>query len=152
VYTEVDENILKRLTDILGKNNVRVSEGDRAEYSFDETPDLKFLPDVVVKPASVEEIADVMRVANEERIPVTPRGAGTGLSGGALPVHGGILMSMERMMRILEIDEDNLMVTTEPAVITGKLQEAVEALGFFYPPDPASLDSCSIGGNIAEGA
>lgn len=152
MYTEVDENILKRLTDIVGKSNVIISEDDRAEYAFDETPDLKFLPEVVVKPSSAEEIADVMKVASEERIPVTPRGAGTGLSGGALPVCGGILMSMERMARIFEIDEDNLMVTTEPAVITGKLQEAVETLGFFYPPDPASLDSCSIGGNIAEGA
>jgi glycolate oxidase len=152
VYREIDENVVKTLTDILGKSNVIIGEEDRADYACDETPDLKFLPEVVVKPANVGEVAEVMRIANEKSVPITPRGAGTGLSGGALPVFGGILMSMERMDRILEIDGDNLMVTTEPAVITGRLQEAVEEEGFFYPPDPASLDSCSIGGNVAEGA
>ncbi|MFQ6091481.1 MAG: FAD-binding oxidoreductase, partial [bacterium] len=152
MYAKVDENILERLKSIVGRKNVLAEEGDRADYASDETPDLKFLPEVVVKPARVEEVAEVMRVANEARIPVTPRGGGTGLSGGALPVYGGILMAMERMGRILEIDGENLMVTTEPGIITGKLQEAVEELGLFYPPDPASLESCSIGGNIAEGA
>ena len=93
-----------------------------------------------------------MKLANTEKIPVTPRGAGTGLSGGALPVCGGILLSLERFNKILEIDQDNLMVITQPAVITQALQLAVEENGLFYPPDPASLDSCSIGGNIAENA
>lgn len=152
MYTRVDEKTVGRLTGIVGKSAVVVDESDRAEFAFDETPDLRFLPEVVVKPASTEEVSQIMRLANEMRIPVTPRGAGTGLSGGALPVHGGILISMERMNQILEIDEENLMVTTEPGVITGTIQKAVEELGFFYPPDPASLDSCSIGGNVAEGA
>ena len=152
MYAKVDDRIVRRLEDIVGEKGVLTDEGDRSDYAFDETPDLRFLPEVVVKPASVDEVAQVMRVASEARVPVTPRGAGTGLSGGALPVYGGILMSMERMARILEIDEENLMVTTQPAVITGKLQEAVEEIGLFYPPDPASLDTCSIGGNVAEGA
>jgi glycolate oxidase len=93
-----------------------------------------------------------MRLAQRVRVPVTPRGAGTGLSGGAVPVSGGIVLSLEKMNRILEIDRANLMVTVEPGVITGELHRAVEAEGLFYPPDPASLDSCSIGGNIAEGS
>ena len=152
MYSKVDETIADRLASIVGKKNVLVSEGDRADYAMDETPDLRFLPEVVVKPASAGEVAEVMRMANESKIPVTPRGAGTGLSGGALPVYGGMLISMERMDQILEIDKENLMVTTQPGVITGRLQEATEELGLFYPPDPASLDSCSIGGNVAEGA
>ncbi|MBA7482508.1 putative FAD-linked oxidoreductase [subsurface metagenome] len=91
-----------------------------------------------------------MRFANEKRIPVTPRGAGYGLSGGAVPVCGGIVLSLEKMDRILEIDKKNLMITVEPGVVTSKIHEAVEREGLFYPPDPASLDSCSIGGNVAE--
>jgi glycolate oxidase len=93
-----------------------------------------------------------MKFANERMIPVTPRGAGYGLSGGAVPAYGGIVLSLERMNRILEIDKQNLMVTVEPGVITEKIHQAVEAEGLFYPPDPASLDSCSIGGNVAENA
>ncbi len=94
----------------------------------------------------------MFKLANSERVPVTPRGAGYGLSGGAVAVEGGIVLSLEKMNRILEIDHANLMVTVEPGVITGELHRAVEAEGLFYPPDPASLDSCTIGGNIAEGA
>jgi glycolate oxidase len=109
-------------------------------------------PEVMVKATSAEQIAEIFKLAQRERIPVTPRGAGYGLSGGAVPVHGGIVLSTEKMNRILEIDKENLMVTVEPGVITGDLHQAVETEGLFYPPDPASLDSCSIGGNIAEGA
>jgi len=101
---------------------------------------------------SAPQVAAVFKLANRERIPVTPRGAGYGLSGGAVATQGGIILSLEKMNRILEIDKGNLMVTVEPGVITGDLHRAVEAEGLFYPPDPASLDSCSIGGNIAEGA
>ncbi|GAJ05922.1 unnamed protein product, partial [marine sediment metagenome] len=101
---------------------------------------------------TVKQISELMKLANEKRIPVTPRGAGYGLSGGAVPVCGGIVLSLEKMNRILEIDKKNLMITVEPGVITGKIHEAVEKEGLFYPPDPASLDSCSIGGNVAEGA
>ena len=119
-------------------------------YAHDETENLHFLPDVVIKPRSAKEISGIMMICNEHKIPVTPRGAGTGLSGGALPHLGGVLLSMERMNSIVEIDERNLQVITEPGVITEVLQDAVKAKGLFYPPDPSSRGSCFIGGNIAE--
>lgn len=120
------------------------------QYSHDETEDLRFPPEVVVKPRTPEEISAILVLANRERIAVTPRGAGTGLSGGALTTHGGICLSVERMNSIVQIDERNLQVTTEPGVITQVLQEAVAEKGLYYPPDPASRGSCFIGGNIAE--
>jgi glycolate oxidase len=107
------------------------------------------LPDVVIKPETAEQISAIMRICHEYRIPVTPRGAGTGLAGGALPQFGGVLLSMERMNRILQIDERNLQVITEPGVITEVLQDAVKEKGLFYPPDPSSRGSCFIGGNIS---
>jgi glycolate oxidase len=119
-------------------------------YSHDETEDLRFPPHIVIKPTSVEEISAIMRYCNDNEIPVTPAGARTGLSGGALPVRGGVLLSMEKFNRILSIDEDNLQVTTEPGVITQVLQDAVREKGLFYPPDPASKGSCFIGGNVSE--
>jgi len=124
--------------------------GQLEMYSHDETEDLRYLPHVVVKPSTVEEVSGIMRYCHENLIPVTPAGARTGLSGGALAVRGGVLMSMEKFNRILSIDEDNLQVTTEPGVITQVLQESVRARGLFYPPDPASKGSCFIGGNVAE--
>ncbi len=107
-------------------------------------------PDLVVIPDTVDEIATVARVCHEHRVPLVVRGAGTGYTGGAVPTLGGIVLSMESLNRILEIDEVNLLAIVEPNVITGDLQRAVEAVGLFYPPDPASLDSSSIGGNVAE--
>jgi glycolate oxidase len=108
------------------------------------------LPDVVVVPGSTAEIAAVVRLCNEHRIPLVVRGAGTGYTGGAVPTSGGIVLSMARLNRILEIDELNLVAVVEPNVINGDLQRAVERVGLFYPPDPASLDTSSIGGNVAE--
>jgi glycolate oxidase len=122
----------------------------RKEYGHDETEDLNFPPSAVLKPTSVEEVSKIMRFCYENEIPVSPAGARTGLSGGALPTHGGILISMEKFNRILEIDENNHQVTTEPGVITQVLQEAVKEKGLFYPPDPASKGSCFIGGNVSE--
>lgn len=119
-------------------------------YSKDYTEDLSFPPELVLKPATVKEVSEIMAYCNERNICVTPRGAGTGLSGGALPVYGGVLLSTDRLSRIIGIDEDNLQVTTEPGVITEVLQNAVKEKGLFYPPDPASKGSCFIGGNIAE--
>ena len=123
---------------------------DLERYGRDETEDLCFPPHVVVKPSTVDEISQVLRYCHEHTIPVTPGGARTGLSGGALPVHGGVLLSPELLNRILGIDEKNHQVTVEPGVITQVLQEAVKDKGLFYPPDPASKGSCFIGGNIAE--
>ncbi len=116
----------------------------------DETENLYFLPDVVLKPSTAEQISAIMKICNEHNIPVTPRGAGTGLSGGALPTKAGVVISFERMNTIIQIDEANLQVTVEPGVITQVLQEAVKEKGLFYPPDPSSKGSCFIGGNIAE--
>ena len=135
---------------IVGETNVLADEENLRHYGHDETEELLYLPEVVLKPGTVEEVSAIMRHCNRHLIPVTPRGAGTGLSGGALPHLGGVLLSTERLNRILAIDERNLQVTTEPGVITEVLQNAVKEKGLFYPPDPSSRGSCFIGGNIAE--
>ncbi|MCS7281946.1 MAG: FAD-binding protein [Anaerolineae bacterium] len=152
MYNRVTQQIVDALRAIVGEENVRTDEEALEKYAHDETVGLWAQPEVVVFVHSAQEIAEIFRLAVRERIPVTPRGAGYGLSGGAVPVFGGIVLSTEKMNRILEIDKQNLMITVEPGVITGDIHRAVEAEGLFYPPDPASLDSCSIGGNIAEGA
>jgi len=136
--------------EICGDKNVITTEDEMAHYAHDETERLHFLPGVVLKPRTAEEISEVFKICNENKIPVTPRGAGTGLSGGALAQLGGVLISTERMNSIIEIDEKNLQITTEPGVITEVLQDAVKAKKLFYPPDPSSRGSCFIGGNIAE--
>ncbi|MBS1731654.1 MAG: FAD-binding protein [Bacteroidetes bacterium] len=135
---------------IVGDAYVFTDEESLDHYAHDETENLHFLPDIVIKPRTAAEISSIMKICNANRIPVTPRGAGTGLSGGALPQLGGVLISFERMNSILEIDERNLQVTVEPGVITEVLQNAVKEKGLFYPPDPSSRGSCFIGGNIAE--
>lgn len=152
MYNKVDAEVIAELCRVLGDGQVLVGREEMEPYSHDEVVGLRAEPEVVVKPTSVEQIAAIFKLAQRRRIPITPRGAGWGLSGGAVPVAGGIVLSLEKMNRILEIDKENLMVTVEPGVITGNIHRAVEAEGLFYPPDPASLDSCSIGGNIAEGA
>jgi len=141
---------LEQLRSIVGKEHVFVDAETLEYFSYDHTENLRFLPEVVVKPASPDEISAILRLCNQDLIPVTPRGAGTGLSGGALPHLGGVLLSTERLNRILTIDERNLQVTTEPGVITEVLQNAVKEKKLFYPPDPSSRGSCFIGGNVAE--
>jgi len=121
-------------------------------YGRDETPGLYAEPGLVVKPSAAAQVSALLKLASREGFPVIPRGAGTGVVGGAIPFDGAVVLSLERMNKILEIDEGNMMAVVEPAVITGELQREVEAKGLFYPPDPASLDSCSIGGNVATGA
>jgi len=135
---------------IVGNSAVFVDEEVLSNYAHDETEDLHFLPDVVIKPSSSEEISAILKICNQFKIPVTPRAAGTGLSGGALPHLGGVLLSIERLNKIIDIDERNLQVVTECGVITEVLQDAVKAKGLFYPPDPSSRGSCMIGGNISE--
>jgi glycolate oxidase len=141
---------IDRFRNIIGKQFVFVDNESLDIYSHDETENLRYLPEVVLKPRTAEEISAVMKICNAAKIPVTPRGAGTGLSGGALPQLGGVVLSTERMNTIIEIDERNLQITTEPGVITEVLQNAVKEKGLFYPPDPSSRGSCFIGGNIAE--
>ncbi len=141
---------LEQFKQIVGEAFVLADEENLHTYGHDETERLLYLPEVVLKPKTTDEIAQIMRLCNEAKIPVTPRGAGTGLSGGALPHLGGVLLSTERLNSILQIDERNLQVITEPGVITEVLQNAVKEKGLFYPPDPSSRGSCFIGGNIAE--
>jgi len=150
MYNKVDLNILERLVDIVGENFVSRDGELLSKYSKDETEDLIFQPEVVVKPANTKEVSEIIKLANEYKIPVVPRGGGTGLSGGALNIYGGICLSMERFNRILEIDENNFQAVVEPGVITQIFQEEVEKYGLFYPVDPASRGSCFIGGNLAE--
>jgi FAD/FMN-containing dehydrogenases len=141
---------LEIFKNIIGAAYVFTDDESLHHYSHDETENLFFLPNVVLKPRTADEICQILKICNAQCIPVTPRGAGTGLSGGSLPLHGGVLLSTERMNTILEIDERNLQVITEPGVITEVLQDAVKEKGLFYPPDPSSRGSCFIGGNIAE--
>lgn len=143
-------SLISSFKGIVGEEFVLTDEDSLLHYSHDETETLSFLPAVVIKPRTTAEISAILIICNKEKIPVTPRGAGTGLSGGALPHLGGVLLSTERMNSILSIDERNLQVTTEPGVITEVLQDAVKEKGLFYPPDPSSRGSCFIGGNIAE--
>ncbi len=141
---------IERFQQIAGSQFVFANEEVLNNYASDETEDLHFLPDVVIKPGSANEISEILKVCNQYKIPVTPRGAGTGLSGGALPHLGGVVLSTERLNKIIQIDERNGQVITEPGVITEVLQNAVKEKGLFYPPDPSSRGSCMIGGNIAE--
>lgn len=147
---ELNKNIVQLLEDIVGTSYIFVDLETRNHYGHDETEDLIFPPKVVIKPANAQEISQILKIANEYMISVTPIGARTGLSGGALSIYGGIGLSLERLNKILNIDEQNLQVTAEPAVITQVLREAVAEKGLFYPVDPSSMGSCWIGGNVAE--
>jgi glycolate oxidase len=142
--------IIQKLTQVVGENYIFTDIETRNHYGHDETEDYVFPPNVVVKPANTIEISEIIKIANDYKIPTTPIGARTGLSGGALSIYEGIGLSMERLNKIIEIDEQNLQVTVEPAVITQVLREAVAEKGLFYPVDPSSMGSCWIGGNIAE--
>jgi len=135
---------------IVGDDHVLYDAESLDKYAHDETEDLYHLPELVMRPRTPEEISGILKICNKHRIPVTPRGGGTGLSGGALAHLGGIVLSTERLNSIIQIDERNLQVITEPGVITEVLQDAVKEKGLFYPPDPSSRGSCFIGGNVAE--
>ncbi|MEE9555317.1 MAG: FAD-linked oxidase C-terminal domain-containing protein [candidate division Zixibacteria bacterium] len=149
-FDKITPEIISLFEKIIGAKNVITEKFDLEPYSHDETEDLKFYPDVALKPSSTREISEIMKICYKHNIPVTTRGGGTGLSGGALPVFGGISLSTEKMNKIIEIDKENLMVTVQAGVITDNLHKAVETEGLFYPVDPASKESCTIGGNIAE--
>lgn len=147
----MDKNIIKNLINIVGSQRVLTSPEDLICYSFDAT-NQSLLPQAVVFPQSAEELSKILILANREKIPVVPRGAGTGYSGGSVAAQGGIILAMNKMDKIIEIDENNLTATVEPGVVTGRLQEEVEARGLFYPPDPSSLKTATLGGNVAENA
>lgn len=151
--TEIlSKEMIDQLQEIVGQSFLFLDEETRNNYGHDETEDYVFPPSVVLKPGSADEISAILKLANQYKIPVTPIGGKTGLSGGALSIHQGIGLSMERFNKILHIDEQNLQVTVEPGVVTQTLQEAVLEKSLFYPPDPSSRGSCFIGGNVAENA
>ena len=149
--TSLQAKQIAELQAIVGAENCLTAEGDRFTHAYDATQ-RRHQPDIILYPNSTEEVSRVMRLAQVWRLPVTPRGAGSGFSGGSLPVAGGIVLVLTRMNRILEIDRDNFIAVVEPGVVTADFQRQVESLGLFYPPDPASKEFCTLGGNIAENA
>lgn len=146
----MDENTKKQFTDIVGQNNFFDSPSEMLTYSYDGTPEFQSMPDGVIAPRSTEEISAVVKICNEQEIPIVPRGSGTNLSAGTCPTSGGIVLLFKHLNQIKEIDEDNLTVTVEPGVITLDMIHAVEAKGLFYPPDPSSMKISTIGGNVSE--
>jgi glycolate oxidase len=148
----ISPEIIEKLTQIVGSKYIFTDQETRDKYGHDETEDYNFPPAILIKPANTAEISAILKLANQYLIPVTPIGAQTGLSGGALSIHKGIGLATERLNKIIEIDENNLQITVEPAVITQVLREAVAEKNLFYPPDPSSQGSCWIGGNVAENA
>jgi glycolate oxidase len=147
----IPDRVLKTLTEFLGAENIMTRREDLQPYTSDATR-LSYMPDAVAFPRSAGDVSRILWLANLERFPVIPRGAGSGKSGGALPVQGGLILSMDRFDRILRIDADNLIAKVETGVITSRFQEEVEKLDLFYPPDPASIKISTIGGNVAENA
>lgn len=148
-YKKINSDDIAFFESIVGTQHVLVQIADKENYTHDYTEDLVFIPDVVVKPAHENEVAAILKYCNEHKIIVTARGAGTGLSGGALAVFGGVVMAMERFNKIINIDERNFQATVEPGVINETFQQVVKEKGLFYPPDPASKGSCFLGGNLA---
>lgn len=148
-YNKVTSITFESLKTIVGAEFISADAEQLEKYGQDETEDFVFLADVVVKPQTTQQISAIAKLCFDNSIPITTRGAGTGLSGGALPVKAGVLLSTEKLNRIIEIDERNLQATVEPGVINYIFQEEVKKVGLFYPPDPASWGSCSLGGNIA---
>lgn len=154
-FNPVTPAIVDRLKGIVGEKFVIFNDHERMEpFSHDETPGKEYahMPEVVVRPATAQEISAIIKLANQELIPVTPRGAGSGLSGGAVPLFGGILVSCDRMNRIIEIDRENMMIVVEPGVVANEINEAIRDFGLFYAGYPMSLETCFIGGNVAENA
>ncbi len=149
-YNLISKAIIQNLEEIVGDQNIFFDAETLNNYGHDETENLNFPPEVLVKPETTLQVANIMKLASHNNIPVTPIGARTGLSGGSLAVCGGIGLSMEKFNKILKIDEDNLQLIVEPGVVTQILQEEVAKKGLYYAPDPASRGSCFIGGNIAE--
>ena len=149
-YTEINNNDIVFFQNQIGEDYVFVDKQSLIDYSHDETEDLQFPPHLVLKPCNTDHIALIMKYCNQRMIAVTPCGARTGLSGGSLPIMGGIALSMENFNSIIDIDENNLQATVEPGVINQIFRDEVESKGLFYPPDPASKGSSFLGGNLAE--
>ena len=151
-YNKINIDDVNFFKEIVGCNFILTDSTKLIDFSHDETEDLIFTPEIVIKPGNTKEISKIIVYCNQKLIPVTPCGARTGLSGGSLPILGGVVLSTERLNKIVNIDERNLQATVEPGVINQKFREAVNEKGLFYPPDPASKGSCYLGGNLAENA
>jgi len=154
-YNSITPQIVDELKQIVGERNVIYDDIEAMEaYSHDEVAEKHYahMPDVVLKPASAEQISKIVKLANKYKIPVTPRGAGSGLSGGAVPICGGIVLSVEKMNKILEIDTQNLMAVVEPGVVTNEINNVVKEYGLYYAGYPMSVETCYVGGNVAENA
>jgi glycolate oxidase len=149
-YNKVSQENIDYFASFLQESNMIVTGAKLEDYSHDYTEDLRYFPEIVLKPVNTQDVSKIVSYCNENKIPVTPCGARTGLSGGSLPVCGGIAMSMERFTSIIEIDERNLQATVEPGVINQVFKDAVSEKGLYYPPDPASKGSSFLGGNLAE--
>jgi glycolate oxidase len=147
----ITPSILKELEGIVGPGNLLTTKSCLLCYAYDATG-LSHMPEAVALPGNAKEVSEIVRLANKHRFPVIPRGAGSGFAGGSIPIHGGVVVHLSRLDRIIEIDTENLVAVVEPCVVTGVFQEEVEKLGLFYPPDPASLKFSTIGGNASTGA
>jgi glycolate oxidase len=154
IYRPVTAEILEALRKIAGSGHVLTDPEKIEAYSHDETDAREYgrMPEVVALPQNTGQVAEIVKLANRERIPITPRGAGSGLSGGAIPEYGGIVLSLERMNRLLELDEENMAAVVEAGMVTNDFARAVEERGLFFAGYPMSLQTCVIGGNIAENA
>lgn len=148
----MDQYIIEKLKTIVGTHNFFDSKEDKIVYSYDGTPVYRHMPEAVLFPEDAEQISKILKLANQEKFNVVPRGAGTGLSGGSIPVDNSVVVVMTKWNRILEIDTGNLTAWVEPGVVTGVFQKQVEKIGLFYPPDPGSLNVCTLGGNVANNA
>lgn len=146
------ESMIQKMKQIVGDENVETSSMSLHSYSYDATPGFRKTPDVVISPTSTEEVRDIVKICNENKIPITPRGSGTNLSAGTTPLEGGVVLLFKHMNRILEIDEKNLTMTVQPGVVTKNIIDQAEEKGLLYPPDPGSMDISTIGGNINENA
>ncbi|HHH76651.1 MAG TPA: FAD-binding protein, partial [Phycisphaerae bacterium] len=154
-YAAVTAEVVEELVQIVGERFVVFGDEEKLEpFSHDEVVDRTYahMPEALVRPSCADEIAAIMKLANRRNIPVTPRGAGSGLSGGAVPIMGGIVLLCDRMNKILEIDRENLMLVAEPGVVTAEINEQLDGTGLFYAGYPMSLETCYLGGNVAENA
>ena len=154
-YNPVTPAVIEELQSIVGEKLVIFGDEEKLEpFSHDEVAEQEYAhaPEAVVRPETAEQIAAIIKLANRERIPVTPRGAGSGLSGGAVPLFGGIVLLCDRMNKIIEVDRDNMMITVEPGVVTNEINDLIREHGLFYAGYPMSLETCYIAGNVAENA
>jgi glycolate oxidase len=146
----LSNQVKEKIISIVTKENFFDSKTELLSYSYDSTPNMQSMPDAVVSPRNTKEVSEVVKVCNEFKIPLVPRGSGTNLCGGTCPTQGGVVLLFKHLNNILEIDEENLTATVQPGVVTAELGKAVEAKGLFFPPDPGSMSISMIGGNINE--